>query len=151
MPKPFGIDSAITFSNLPIFFFILTLIYFLFCKSEKDMEQKPFNGQTNSQVKLNLLKILVYTLTIVMIFGIIIITTIIFKVFFLEPNIQNKKTTLPSLIKIPEKSKLETIEIKNDNITMIISFSDGTQQVIIATLDDGLEISREYIKIDSTN
>ena len=115
------------------------------------MEQKPFNGQTNSQVKLNLLKILVYTLTIVMIFGIIIITTIIFKVFFLEPNIQNKKTTLPSLIKIPEKSKLETIEIKNDNITMIISFSDGTQQVIIATLDDGLEISREYIKIDSTN
>ena len=49
------------------------------------MKQKPSNGQTNSQLKLNFLKFLVYT-TIIMIVGMIIIVIVIVKEFFYKPE-----------------------------------------------------------------
>ena len=86
-----------------------------------------------------------------MILGMIIIVFIIFKEFFLEPKIKNEKIDLPKLIKIPKKSKLESIDLKNNNISMVVTLDDGTQKLIILTFDNGLETSRKYIDIDKSN
>ena len=147
MPKFFGKDSVITFSNLPNFFFILTFKYFLFCILEKDMKQKPLNGETNSQLKLNFLTILVHTLTIIMIIGMIIIVIVIVKEFFYKPEENYDKILLPKSIKIPNKSKLETIDLDYDNINIVVTHEDGKQQIILINIKDGIETSRKYIEI----
>ena len=149
MPKFFGKDSVITFSNLPNFFFILTFKYFLFCILEKDMKQKPLNGETNSQLKLNFLTILVHTLTIIMIIGMIIIVLVIIKEFFYKPEKNFNKLILPKSIKIPDKSKLETINFNKDTVSMIVTLKDGTQQIILLDIENGIEKSRKYIAINN--
>ena len=115
------------------------------------MEQKPSNWENNSQLKLNFLKTLVYILTTVMIFGMIIIVFIIFKEFFLEPIEKNDKLKLPDLIKIPKGSKLESIDLNNNNINMVVTLNDGSQQLIILNFNNGLETSRKYIDINKSN
>ena len=115
------------------------------------MEQKPSNGKTNSQLNLNFLKTLVYILTIVMTLGMIIIVFVIIKEFFLDPKNKNDKFKLPELIKIPKTSSLESIDLKNNNISMLVTLDDGTQKLIIITFDNGLEASREYIDIKKSN
>ena len=149
MPKSVGIDSVITFSNLPNFFFILTFKYFLFCILEKDMKRKPSDGETNSQLKLNFLKILVYTLTIIMILGMIIIVIVIIKEFFYKPKENYDKLILPRSIKIPYNSKLETINLDNENIIIVLTLADGKQQIILINIKDGIEKSRKYIEINN--
>ena len=151
MPKSLGIDSAIIFSNLPDFFLTLNLKFFAVFKLEETMEQKPSNGETNSQLNLNFLKTLVHILAVVMIFGMIIIVFIIIKEFFLDPKNKNDKFKLPELIKIPKSSNLESIDLKNNNISMVVTLDDGTQKLIIITFDNGLETSRKYIDIDKSN
>ena len=147
MPKFFGKDSVITFSNLPNFFFILTFKYFLFCILEKDMKQKPSNGQTNSQLKLNFLKFLVYILTTIMIVGMIIIVIVIVKEFFYKPEENYGEGVLPESIKIPDKSKVDTIDFDNNNIIMVVTLEDGKQLLILIDIKDGTEKSRKYIEI----
>ena len=149
MPKSVGIDSVIIFSNLPNFFFILTFKYFLFCILEKDMKRKPSDGETNSQLKLNFLKILVYTLTIIMIVGMIIIVIVIIKEFFYKPKENYDKLILPRSIKIPYNSKLETINLDNENIIIVLTLADGKQQIILINIKDGIEKSRKYIEINN--
>ncbi len=151
MPKSLGIDSAIIFSNLPDFFLTLNLKFFTVFKLEETMEQKPLNVETNSQLNLNFLKTLVHILTIVMTLGMIIIVFIIIKEFFLDPKNKNDKFKLPELIKIPKSSNLESIDLKNNNISMVVTLDDGTQKIIIITFDNGLEKSRKYIDIDKSN
>lgn len=107
------------------------------------------DGETNSQLKFNSLKILVNTLTIVMILGMIIIVSIVLKEFFLEPKNKYQKINLPKTIKIPEKSRLESIDLKNNNIRMIVTLVDGTQQLILLTINNGVETSRKYINIQN--
>ena len=85
-----------------------------------------------------------------MILGMIIIVFVIFKEFFLEPKIKNEKINLPQLIKIPNKSKLESIDLKNNNISIVVTLNDGTQQLIILTFNNGIETSRETINIKNT-
>ena len=85
-----------------------------------------------------------------MILGMIIIVFVIFKEFFLEPKIKNEKINLPQLINIPKKSKLESIDLKNNNISIVVTLNDGTQQLIILTFNNGIETSREYININNT-
>ena len=85
-----------------------------------------------------------------MILGMIIIVFVIFKEFFLEPKIKNEKINLPQLIKIPNKSKLESIDFKNNNISIVVTLNDGTQQLIILTFNNGIETSRETINIKNT-
>ena len=41
--------------------------------------------------------------------------------------------------------------INNNNISMVVTFDDGTQKLIIITFDNGLETSRKYIDIDKSN
>ena len=81
----------------------------------------------------------------------VIIVFIIFKEFFLEPIDKNDKLKLPNLIKIPKKSKLESIDLNNNNINMVITLNDGTQQLIILNFINGVETSREYIDINKSN
>ena len=83
--------------------------------------------------------------------GMIIIVFIIIKEFFLEPSNKNDKIKLPELINIPKTSNLESIDLKNNNISMVVTLDDGTQKLIIITFDNGLETSREYIYIDKSN
>ena len=86
-----------------------------------------------------------------MILGMIIIVFVIIKEFFLEPKNKNNKFKLPELIKIPKKSNLESIDLKDNNISMVVTLDDGTQKLIIITFDDGFETSRKYIDIDKSN
>ena len=83
--------------------------------------------------------------------GMIIIVFIIIKEFFLEPSNKNDKIKLPELINIPKTSNLESIDLKNNNISMVVTLDDGTQKLIILTFDNGLETSRKYINIDKSN
>tara|TARA_A100001011_G_scaffold354750_1_gene397451 strand:- start:1615 stop:1962 length:348 start_codon:yes stop_codon:yes gene_type:complete len=115
------------------------------------MEQKPFSGETNSQLKLNLLKILVHTLTIVMILGMIIIIFIILKEFFWEPKRKSEIVNFPKIIKIPDKSKLEAFNLEDNNIRLLINLIDGSQQIILLSFEDGIEKSRKYIYINNTD
>ena len=87
-----------------------------------------------------------------MILGMIIIVFVIIKEFFLEPkNKNNNKFKLPELIKIPKSSNLESIDLKNNNISMVVTLDDGTQKLIIITFDNGLETSRKYIDVDKSD
>ena len=113
------------------------------------MEKKHNSEKTNSDLKLNLLKILVHTLTIVMILGIVIIVSIILKEFFLTPKKNNQFSDLPKSIKIPNGSKLEFIDLKDNNFKLIVSSNNGKQQIIILTFEDGVEKSRKYININN--
>lgn len=83
--------------------------------------------------------------------GMIIIVFIIIKEFFLEPSNKNDKIKLPELISIPKTSKLESIDLKNNNISMVVTLDDGTQKLILLTFDNGLETSRQYIDIIKSN
>ena len=80
--------------------------------------------------------------------GMIIIVFIIIKEFLLDPQSKNDKFKLPELIKIPKSSNLESIDLKNNNISMVVTLDDGTQKIIIITFDNGLEKSRKFIDID---
>tara|TARA_Y100001933_G_scaffold181176_1_gene179645 strand:+ start:67 stop:414 length:348 start_codon:yes stop_codon:yes gene_type:complete len=111
------------------------------------MKQKPSDGQINYQFKLNFLKILVYILTIIMIIGMIIIVIVIVKEFFYKPEENYDKILLPKSIKIPNKSKLETIDLDYDNINIVVTHEDGKQQIILINIKDGIETSRKYIEI----
>ena len=113
------------------------------------MKRKPSDGETNSQLKLNFLKVLVYTLTIIMIVGMIIIVIVIIKEFFYKPEENYDKLILPRSIKIPDESKLETIIFDNDDIIMVVTLADGKQQIILIDIKDGIEKSRKYIAINN--
>ena len=113
------------------------------------MKQKPSNGQTNSQLKLNFLKFLVYILTIIMIVGMIIIVIVIVKEFFYKPEENYGEIVLPKSIKIPDKSKLETINFNKDTVSMIVTLKDGTQQIILLDIENGIEKSRKYVAINN--
>ena len=113
------------------------------------MKQKPSNGQTNSQLKLNFLKFLVYILTIIMIVGMIIIVIVIVKEFFYKPEENYREIVLPESIKIPDKSKLETINFNKDTVSMIVTLKDGTQQIILLDIENGIEKSRKYVAINN--
>ena len=114
---------------------------------DKDMKQNPSNGQTNSQSKLNFLKFLVYILTIIMIVGMIIIVIVIVKEFFYKPEENYGEIVLPKSIKIPDKSKVDTIDFDNNNINMLVTLEDGKQLLILIDIKDGTEKSRKYIEI----
>ena len=111
------------------------------------MKQKPSNGQTNSQLKLNFLKFLVYILTTIMIVGMIIIVIVIVKEFFYKPEENYGEIVLPKSIKIPDKSKVDTIDFDNNNIIMVVTLEDGKQLLILIDFKDGTEKSRKYIEI----
>ena len=113
------------------------------------MKQKPSNGQTNSQLKLNFLKFLVYILTTIMIVGMIIIVIVIVKEFFYKPEENYGEVVLPKSIKIPDKSKLETINFNKDTVSMIVTLKDGTQQIILLDIENGIEKSRKYVAINN--
>ena len=111
------------------------------------MKQKPSNGQTNSQLKLNFLKFLVYILTTIMIVGMIIIVIVIVKEFFYKPEENYGEIVLPKSIKIPDKSKVDTIDFGNNNIIMVVTLEDGKQLLILIDIKDGIEKSRKFIEI----
>ncbi len=82
-----------------------------------------------------------------MIVGMIIIVIVIVKEFFYKPEENYGEIVLPKSIKIPDKSKLDTIDFDNNYINMVVTFEDGKQQLILINVKDGIEKSRKYIKI----
>lgn len=84
-----------------------------------------------------------------MILGMIIIVIVIIKEFFYKPKENYDKLILPRSIKIPYNSKLETINLDNDNIIMVLTLADGKQQIILIDIKDGIEKSRKYIEINN--
>ena len=84
-----------------------------------------------------------------MIIGMIIIVLVIIKEFFYKPEENFNKLKLPKSIKIPDKSKLETINFNKDIVSMIVTLKDGTQQIILLDIENGIEKSRKYIAINN--
>ena len=82
-----------------------------------------------------------------MIVGMIIIVIVIVKEFFYKPEENYYELVLPKSIKIPDKSKLDTIDFDNNYINMVVTFENGEQQLILINVKDGIEKSRKYIKI----
>ena len=82
-----------------------------------------------------------------MIVGMIIIVIVIVKEFFYKPEENYGEVVLPKSIKIPDKSKLDTIHFDNNYINMVVTLEDGNQQLILIDIKDGIEKSRKYIKI----
>jgi hypothetical protein len=77
----------------------------------------------------------------------IIIVIVIVKEFFYKPEENYYELVLPKSIKIPDKSKLDTIDFDNNYINMVVTFENGEQQLILINVKDGIEKSRKYIKI----
>ena len=86
-----------------------------------------------------------------MIVGMSIIVSIIFKEFFLIPKNNIIYTNVPKFIQIPDNSKLESVKFKDNKIIMIVNLIDGTQQIILLTIEDGIEKSRQYIEVINKN
>ena len=84
-----------------------------------------------------------------MIVGMIIIVIVIVKEFFYKPKENYDKKELKKSIKIPDKSKLESIDLDNDNINMVVTLEDGKQQLILIEIKGGIEKSRKYIEINN--
>ena len=84
-----------------------------------------------------------------MIIGMIIIVFVIIKEFFYKPEENFNKLILPKSIKIPDKSKLETINFNKDTVSMIVTLKDGTQQIILLDIENGIEKSRKYVEINN--
>ena len=84
-----------------------------------------------------------------MIIGMIIIVLVIIKEFFYKPEENFNKLKLPKSIKIPDKSKLETINFNKDIVSMIVTLKDGTQQIILLDIENGIEKSRKYVAINN--
>ena len=82
-----------------------------------------------------------------MIVGMIIIVIVIVKEFFYKPEENYYELVLPKSIKIPDKSKLDTIDFDNNYINIVVTLEDGKQQLILINVKDGIEKSRKYIKI----
>ena len=84
-----------------------------------------------------------------MIVGMIIIVIVIVKEFFYKPEENYGEIVLPKSIKIPDKSKLETINFNKDTVSMIVTLKDGTQQIILLDIENGIEKSRKYVAINN--
>ena len=84
-----------------------------------------------------------------MIVGMIIIVIVIVKEFFYKPKENYREIVLPESIKIPDKSKLETINFNKDTVSMIVTLKDGTQQIILLDIENGIEKSRKYVAINN--
>ena len=82
-----------------------------------------------------------------MIIGMIIIVIVIVKEFFYKPEKNYGEIVLPKSIKIPDKSKVDTIDFDNNNIIMVVTLEDGKQLLILIDIKDGTEKSRKYIEI----
>ena len=82
-----------------------------------------------------------------MIVGMIIIVIVIVKEFFYKPEENYGEVVLPKSIKIPDKSKVDTIDFDNNNIIMVVTLEDGKQLLILIDIKDGTEKSRKYIEI----
>ena len=82
-----------------------------------------------------------------MIVGMIIIVIVIVKEFFYKPEENYGEIVLPKSIKIPDKSKVDTIDFDNNNIIMVVTLEDGKQLLILIDIKDGTEKSRKYTKV----
>ena len=82
-----------------------------------------------------------------MIVGMIIIVIVIIKEFFYKTEENYGEIVLPKSIKLPDKSKPETIDFDNDTINMVVTLDDGKQQIILIDIKDRIEESRKYIEI----
>ena len=111
------------------------------------MGKKPIDEHYNPQGGLRLLAALVKVLIMVMILGISIIVGIIVKEFFFEAENKIIKTIVPETLSIPKDSKVDSIYFKEDSLYLVISTKNRSQEILIIELEDGLEISRESVKI----
>ena len=86
-------------------------------------------------------------LIIVMILGISIIVVIIVKEFFfnaekISPNIITSKSLV-----IPKSSKVESIYVQDKHLFLTVTLKNESQEMLIIRLEDGVEISRESVKL----
>ena len=111
------------------------------------MEQKPIDGHYDPQGKLRLLGTLVQMLIMVMILGISIIVVIIVKEFFFNAEKISPNIITPKSLMIPKSSKVESIYVQDKHLFLIVTLKNESQEMLIIQLEDGVEISRESVKL----
>ena len=115
------------------------------------MKQKPIDDHYDPKGKLRLLGALVQALIIVMIIGISIIVVIIVKEFFFDEKKAKSITILPESINIPRGAKVESVYSQKNRLYMLITSENKIQEILIIGLEDGVEISRDSVKLIGIN
>ena len=113
------------------------------------MEKKPIDDHYNPQGGLRLLGALVKALIMVMILGISIIVVIIVKEFFFEAENKIIRTVVPETLNIPKDSKIDSIYFREDQLYLVLSTKNRKQEILIIGFEDGMEISRESVKLQN--
>ncbi len=115
------------------------------------MEQKPIENHYDPQGKMRLLGILVKVLLVVMIIGISIIVAIIVKEFLLSTKQNQPPIITLKELTIPKNSKVESIYVEETQVYLLLTGLDEKQKIVVIRLEDGVEISRDSIILDSAD
>ena len=86
-------------------------------------------------------------LIMVMILGISIIVVVIVKEFFFNAEKISSNIITPKSLMIPKSSKVESFYVQDKHLFLIVTLKNGSQEMLIIRLEDGVEISRESVKL----
>ncbi len=92
------------------------------------------------------LKWLVTVLSVVMVFGFLFLVTILgIKIFNFNTTPQNLTESPNREILIPD-GIIETIDIKNNTVTLVVKVSAGHLEILIMDLEDGILLNQYSVK-----
>ena len=107
---------------------------------------REINKNSKSDLPLVFLKWLVTVLSVVMVLGFLFLVTII------GIKISNINTTPQDITKLPNREILipdgiiETIDIKNKTLTIVVKVSAGHLEILIIDLKDGILLNQYSVK-----
>ena len=107
---------------------------------------REIKKSSKSDLPLVFLKWLVTVLSVVMILGFLFLVTILgIKVFNFNTTPQNL-TGLPNREILIPNGIIESIDIKNKTLTMVVKVSAGHLEILVIDLNDGILLNQYSIK-----
>ncbi len=107
---------------------------------------REIKKSSKSDLPLVFLKWLVTVLSIVMVLGFLFLVTILgIKIFNFNTTPQNL-TELPNREIVIPNGIIETIDIKNKTLTIVVKVSAGHLEILIVDLKDGILLNQYSIK-----
>ncbi len=107
---------------------------------------REIKKSSKSDLPLVFLKWLVTVLSIVMVLGFLFLVTILgIKIFNFNTTPQNL-TELPNREIVIPNGIIETIDIKNKTLTIVVKVSAGHLEILIIDLKDGILLNQYSIK-----
>ena len=107
---------------------------------------REIKKSSKSDLPLVFLKWLVTVLSVVMVLGFLFLVTILgIKIFNFNTTPQNL-TELPNREIVIPNGIIETIDIKNKTLTIVVKVSAGHLEILIVDLKDGILLNQYSIK-----